>query len=320
MRIFRHLSAAARQQAAGSILAIGIFDGFHLGHQKIIKKVRAKATSAGCSAGVLSFYPHPQQALNHQPIKMIQTLEQRLRAFEQAGLDFCLLLDLDRKLSSLSGEAFARQIIKDSLKVKEVVVGRNFRFGHRRQGGVEDLKRFGLLDGFKVTALEPAVRDGRPISSSLIRKLLEAGQVEKASQLLGHPYELSGRVVTGRQLGRELGYPTINLETKNDLLPPGVFISLTEIKGEVYPSVSNIGVRPTFGGKTVRVESHLLDVTQKVYGQPVSLLLIKKIRAEKKFSSLQALREALAGDINLARKFFNRMDCRSLIKARQLDF
>ncbi len=320
MRVFRHLSSEARQQAAGSVLAIGIFDGFHLGHQKIIKKVRAEAREARCLAGVLSFYPHPDQALNHRPIKMIQTLEQRLQAFELAGLDFCLLLELDKKLSSFSGETFARQIIKDSLKVKEVVVGRNFRFGYRRQCGVEDLKRFGRLDGFKVKALEPAVRHGHPISSSLIRKLLETGQVEKASQLLGRPYELSGRVVTGQKLGRQLGYPTLNLETKNDLLPPGVFISLTEIKGAVHPSVSNIGVRPTLGGKTTRIESHLLDVTLKVYGQPVSLLLIKKIRAEKKFSSLQALREALAGDISLARKFFKGTSGRSLIKARRLDF
>jgi len=239
---------------------------------------------------------------------------------ERAGLDFCLLFDLDDKLSRLSGEVFARQIIKESLGVRQVVVGHNFRFGYQRQCGVEDLKRFGRLFDFKVTALEPVVSHGRLISSSLIRELLEKGKVEEARQLLGHPYEISGRAISGHRLGHQLGYPTINLETANDILPAGVFISLTKINKEVFPSVSNIGVRPTFGGQTIQVESHLLDVTRKVCRQEVSLFLLKRIRAEKKFDSPQALREAITRDINLARNFFTGTAGRSLIKSAQLDF
>ncbi|HOL45368.1 MAG TPA: bifunctional riboflavin kinase/FAD synthetase [Candidatus Saccharicenans sp.] len=304
MKVFHHLSRRVRPETAGSVLAIGIFDGFHRGHQKIIKKVKAEASSKGAAAGVLSFSPHPEKALNGRPIKMIQTLEQRLRSFERAGLDFCLLFDLDNGLSRLSGEEFARQIIKDSLGIQQVVVGRNFRFGHQRQCGVDDLKKFGHLFGFKVTVLEPARSGGRPISSSLIRKLLESGRIEEANKLLGHPYGISGRVVSGNKLGQRLGFPTINLETENEITPAGVFITLTEINRKIFPSVSNIGIRPTVGGTVRQVESHLLDIALKVYQQKVSLFLLKKIREEKKFDSIQALKEAMARDVNLARKFF----------------
>ncbi|HPC88634.1 MAG TPA: bifunctional riboflavin kinase/FAD synthetase [Candidatus Saccharicenans sp.] len=304
MKVFHHLSRRVRPETAGSVLAIGIFDGFHRGHQKIIKKVKAEASLKGVAAGVLSFSPHPEKALNGRPIKMIQTLEQRLRSFERAGLDFCLLFDLDNGLSRLSGEEFARQIIKDSLGIQQVVVGRNFRFGHQRQCGVDDLKKFGHLFGFKVTVLEPARSGGRPISSSLIRKLLESGRIEEANKLLGHPYEISGRVVSGDKLGQRLGFPTINLETENEITPAGVFITLTEINRKIFPSVSNIGIRPTVGGTVRQVESHLLDIALKVYQQKVSLFLLKKIREEKKFDSIQALKEAMARDVNLARKFF----------------
>jgi len=304
MKVFHHLSRRVRPETAGSVLAIGIFDGFHRGHQKIIKKVKAEASSKGAAAGVLSFSPHPEKALNGRPIKMIQTLEQRLRSFERAGLDFCLLFDLDNGLSRLSGEEFARQIIKDGLGIQQVVVGRNFRFGHQRQCGVDDLKKFGHLFGFKVTVLEPARSGGRPISSSLIRKLLESGRIEEANKLLGHPYGISGRVVSGNKLGQRLGFPTINLETENEITPAGVFITLTEINRKIFPSVSNIGIRPTVGGTVRQVESHLLDIALKVYQQKVSLFLLKKIREEKKFDSIQALKEAMARDVNLARKFF----------------
>ncbi|HOT68499.1 MAG TPA: bifunctional riboflavin kinase/FAD synthetase [Candidatus Saccharicenans sp.] len=304
MKVFHHLSRRVRPETAGSVLAIGIFDGFHRGHQKIIKKVKAEASLKGVAAGVLSFSPHPEKALNGRPIKMIQTLEQRLRSFERAGLDFCLLFDLDNGLSRLSGEEFARQIIKDSLGIQQVVVGRNFRFGHQRQCGVDDLKKFGHLFGFKVTVLEPARSGGRPISSSLIRKLLESGRIEEANKLLGHPYEISGRVVSGDKLGQRLGFPTINLETENEITPAGVFITLTEINRKIFPSVSNIGIRPTVGGTVRQVESHLLDIALKVYQQKVSLFLLKKIREEKKFDSIQTLKEAMARDVNLARKFF----------------
>lgn len=316
MKVFHHLSRRVRPETAGSVLAIGIFDGFHRGHQKIIKKVKAEASSKGAAAGVLSFSPHPEKALNGRPIKMIQTLEQRLRSFERAGLDFCLLFDLDNGLSRLSGEEFARQIIKDSLGIQQVVVGRNFRFGHQRQCSVDELKLFGHLFGFKVTILEPARSGGRPISSSLIRKLLESGRIEDANKLLGHPYEISGRVVSGDRLGQRLGFPTINLETENEITPTGVFITLTEISGKIFPSVSNIGIRPTVGGTVRRVESHLLDINLKVYRQKVSLFLLKKIREEKKFDSVQALKEAIARDINLARKFFERRVGRCCLEDR----
>ncbi|MBC7361108.1 MAG: bifunctional riboflavin kinase/FAD synthetase [Candidatus Aminicenantes bacterium] len=304
MRIFYRLTPHIKSITKNSVLAIGIFDGLHLGHQKILKTVVAKAKKENLPAGVMSFYPHPDRILNHQRIKLIQTLEQRLEFFRKFGLDYCLILSLDSEMASLSGEDFVRLILKDTLQIKQVVVGENFRFGHRRHCGVHELKSYGKKYGFKVRALKPIKKDGHLVSSSLLRRLLEAGRVEEVWKLLGRPYQIQGQVVKGEGVGQKLGFPTANLKTENEILPPGVYISKVAYRNEVFPSVTNIGFRPTFGGEKLLVEAHLLDFSGRLYGKKLSLFLLKKIRPEKKFSSVEKLKEQIGKDIQLAREYF----------------
>jgi riboflavin kinase/FMN adenylyltransferase len=306
MRIFYQLAPFIKKFTRNSVLAIGIFDGLHLGHQKILKTVVTKARKENLPAGVMSFYPHPDGVLNHQKIKLIQTLEQRLECFRNYNLDYCLIISLNPEIASLAGEDFARLILRDTLQVKQVVVGQNFRFGHRRHCGIEELKKFGKKYDFKVSSLKPVKKAGHLVSSSLLRRWLEAGRVEEAGLLLGRPYQTRGKVVKGLGLGQKLGFPTANLQMKNEILPVGVYLSEAVVKNKLLPAVTNIGFRPTFAGQELQIETHLLDFSGKIYGQKISLFLLKKIRPEKKFSSAEKLKAQIARDVLLARKYFKR--------------
>ena len=304
MKVFRALSSRLKQVSKNSVLAIGIFDGCHLGHQKILKKLVGQSRRRGVPAGLMTFSPHPDRVLNHRKIKLIQTNQQKLESIKSQGLDFCLVLSLERDLADLSGQEFARKILKSRLGIREVVVGENFRFGHNRQCGVKELRLFGRRHGFRVVVVRPVKKRGTQVSSSLIRNLLEKGRVEQAARLLGRPYEISGTIIRGRGFGRKLGFRTINLKTKNEILPSGVYLSLVKIADRTLPAVANIGFRPTFGGRQPSVEAHLLDFSGELYLQPARLYLLKKIRAEKKFPSVEALSRQIAADVSRARKLF----------------
>ena len=304
MKVFCRLSPRLQKISLNSVLAIGIFDGCHLGHQKILKKLLARSRQLGVSAGLMTFSPHPDRVLNRKKISLIQTPQQKLKYLAKAGLDYCLILSLERDLASLTGEEFAREILKKALGIQEVVVGQNFRFGHNRRCGVRELKVFGRRYGFRVSLIKPLGRNGQPVSSSLIRQFLQKGRVELAARLLGRPYEIQGLIIRGRGFGRRLGFPTINLETANEILPPGVFLAQVVINNKTYPAVANIGFRPTLGGGQPSVEAHLLDFSGQLYGRPVTLQLLRKLRSERKFPSLEALQEQIGRDVARARKYF----------------
>ncbi len=304
MRIFHRLSPGLKSISQESILAIGIFDGLHLGHQKILRTLMTKAHQHHLRTGVMTFFPHPDQILNGQAIKLIQTEKQKLRFFEALGIDYCLILSFEQELASLSGQEFALKILKQGLGIKEVVVGQNFRFGHRRHCGVKELKAFGQKYHFRVSVIKPIKKDGYQVSSSLIRRWLEKGRVDKAEKLLGHPYEISGKIIKGQGIGQQLGFPTINLKTENEILPAGVYLSLAVIRDKIIPSVTNIGFRPTFNGQQPTVEAHLLDLTGRFYRQPASLYLLKRLRSEKKFSSNRELQKQITRDVERARNYF----------------
>ncbi len=307
MKIFHSLGPASRKMTAGSVLAIGIFDGFHRGHQKIIRSVISEAGRTNCPAGVMTFFPHPEKTLNHRSIPHIQTLSQRLEYLSSTGLDYCLILSLENELACLSGEEFAGKFLAEKLKVSQVIVGENFRFGYQRKSSASDLKSMGKKFGFKVKILKRVIHEGLPVSSSLIRKLLLAGKVDQANVLLGHTYEISGQVVKGRKIGRQLGFPTANLKSENEILPTGVFLTLCEFKGRWWPSLLNIGFRPTFDGKELSIEALLLDFSGDLYGKPLRLQLLRKLRPEKKFKSPEALQKQIARDVEKARQFFKRL-------------
>jgi riboflavin kinase/FMN adenylyltransferase len=287
-----------------TVVAVGNFDGLHLGHRRILSRVAALSRKKGLRSLVLTFFPHPARALAGKAVPLIQTLDQRLDGFRRAGIDGVLVVPLERELFELSGAEFSERLLAEALRARAVVVGANFRFGRGRRCGAKDLADLGRVLGFAVLAVPPVVVGGQTVSSSLIRRFLARGDVVTAGGLLGEPYEIEGRVVPGHSRGRDLGFPTANLLTTSEILPPGVFLTLASVGRRSYPSLTNIGVRPTFGDNPPGVETHLLDFKGDLYGRIVRLRFVGKIRAERRFATPAALVRQVSKDLRSARAAF----------------
>ncbi len=303
MKVHTGLDGLPRSRR-GAAVAIGNFDGLHIGHRRILSRLQAVSERQGLRSLVLTFFPHPARALAGSDIPLIQTLDQRLAGFRQAGVEQVLVVPLDRALFGLSGRVFAEEVLARALGARAVVVGANFRFGRGRACGAAELAGMGRELGFAVRPVPPVVRDGRPVSSSLIRRLLAAGDVSAAAKLLGAPYAIEGRVVAGQARGRALGFPTANLLTSNEILPSGVFLTVARLGGRAFPSLTNIGVRPTFGKNPPGVETHLLEFDGDLYGRMVRLELIRKLRSERRFATPEALVRRVNRDLDSARAAF----------------
>jgi len=289
-------------------LAIGFFDGVHLGHQQIIRQTLADARVHGARALVVTFDRHPNTVVapDHVP-PLIYPLSQKLRTLGALGVDGILLLRFDRKLSRQSGEQFVRRLVGGLGRVCSVCVGANFLFGHGRSGTVALLRRLGAELGFTVHGLAAVSLNGRRVSSTRIRQLIRAGRLDAASQMLGRPYAICGRVVRGDRLGAQLGFPTANLDVTGLVLPPrGVYVVQTVLDHRTWRGVMNVGVRPTLGlaRPSWRVEAHLLDFQGDLYGEELELTLLAKLRGERRFASLEALRRQIALDVARARRDF----------------
>jgi riboflavin kinase/FMN adenylyltransferase len=303
MRVYTGFDGFPRSRR-GAALAIGNFDGLHVGHRRILARLAALAERDGLRSLVLTFFPHPARALAGRDVPLIQTLDQRLDGLRRAGVDGVLVVPLDGDLSALTGRDFAGRILATTLGARAVVVGSNFRFGRGRACGAPDLSAFGRESGFVVTAVPPVVRGGRTASSSLIRRLLLKGDVAKAAGFLGAPYEIEGRVVPGEARGRALGFPTANLHTANEILPSGVFLTVASVGKRAFPSLTNIGVRPTFGHNPPGVETHLLGFRGGLYGRIVRLGFLRKLRNERRFATPAALVRQVGRDLDSARAAF----------------
>lgn len=290
----------------GTAVAIGNFDGLHLGHQRILRILVDKARETGLVSLVLTFSPHPERVLEGGRIGMIQTLEQRLAGIRAAGVHAVILASFDRAFAGLTAAEFAGRILASILRARLVVVGENFRFGKRRQGDINDLTRLGQELGFAVQPVPPVFRNGEVISSSLIRGLLNEGQIPSANAFLGRPYEIVGRVIRGCGRGQKLGFPTANVQTFNEILPMGVYFTYAKIMGRSHPSLTNIGHQPTFGGGHLRVEAHIFDFDGALYRRRISLHFLRKLREEKRFTDPEGLVSQLQKDILAARTFFRR--------------
>jgi riboflavin kinase/FMN adenylyltransferase len=302
LRGFTERPAFAREAA----VAIGNFDGLHLGHQRILRYLVKTAGEKGLVSLVLTFSPHPERVLEGGRIAMIQTLAQRLEAIQASGVRAVLVASFDQGFAGLTTAEFVDRIIVSHLRSKEIVVGENFRFGRSRQGDVDDLRRLGKQLGFIVSRIPSVIRNGQVVSSSLIRRLLEEGRVAKANALLGRPYEIEGRVVRGLGRGQALGFPTANMRTANEILPPGVFLTEADVCGRTYPSITNIGRRPTFGSGRLEVETHVFDLQNTVYRRPIGLRFLRKIRSENKYPDPAQLVSQVQKDIAAARTYFKR--------------
>jgi riboflavin kinase/FMN adenylyltransferase len=305
MDIFRSAGEIPSPPAARAV-AIGNFDGLHLGHRCIVEALKKGASALGVPACVLTFSPHPETVFGPARLRMIQTLDQRLRGLCEWGVDAAVIWPFDRAFARLDGEAFAAGILAARLNARLVVVGDDFRFGRDRSAGPADLKRLGRAYGFVVRAVPRLKRGGRIVRSSRVRDLLGAGRVEDAAGLLGHPYFVEGDVTAGDGIGRTLGYPTANILSPNEILPPGIFVTLLEWEGRRYPSVTSVGIRPTFGKRALTVECHLLDFHRDLYGSPVRLSFLRKLREERKYRDAEVLRGRIAADADAARAYFRR--------------
>jgi riboflavin kinase/FMN adenylyltransferase len=289
-------------------LAIGVFDGVHLGHQQIIRQTIADARQHDSLALVVTFDRHPAAIVAPDRVPpLIHPLPQKLRAIASLGADATLLIEFTRAFSNQTGEAFIRKLAHDLGKLQSICVGADFMFGHKRSGNVPLLRRLGVELGFAVHGMAAVALDGEVVSSTRIRAAIQAGDFDATSQMLGRPYAISGCVVAGDRLGHKLGFPTANLDVTGLVLPPdGVYAARASALGSTHHAVLNIGTRPTVqtGGRERRFEVHLLNYSGDLYGQELEVEFITKLRDEMKFASLDALKAQIATDIAAAATCF----------------
>jgi riboflavin kinase/FMN adenylyltransferase len=304
---------ASRFAAYGhnSVLAIGNFDGIHLGHQAILRATVERAHAQGAVATALTFDPSPRKVLQPESAPLrLSTNAQRMEWFTALGLEAAVVLPFTLDLARLTPEEFVEQILVRELHVKTVLVGEDFHFGHKQAGNVKLLKEIGAKSGFEVVTVPPVPYHGEVVSSTIIRREVAEGDVSHAGRLLGRPFALTGAVVSGTGTGRKFTFPTLNLAAEQELLPArGVYITRTAFDGEKCSrrSVTNIGMRPTFNGSGLSVETHLLDFDGAPTPKRIEVRFWKRLREEKKFTGPEELRAQIARDIATANKFFARL-------------
>jgi riboflavin kinase/FMN adenylyltransferase len=286
-------------------LAIGVFDGVHLGHQQIIRQTVADARQHDALALVVTFDRHPNVVVAPDRVPpQIYSASQKLRAIDSLGVDALLEIPFNKSFSEISGDDFIRRLARDLGKIHSICVGADFVFGHRRSGNVALLKTLGETLHFQVHGLAAVALDGQPVSSTRIRERIRTGDLDAASQMLGRPYAICGQVVAGDRIGRELGFPTANLDAAGLILPPnGVYSARTRFHGRFYRAALNLGFRPTMASAKplLRIEAHLLDFDGQLYGEELELEVGVKLRDERRFGSLAELREQIGRDVAAVR-------------------
>lgn len=295
---------AANELKAGGrkvCLAIGFFDGVHLGHQQIIRQTIADARQHDALALVLTFDRHPNTIVAPARVPpLIYSLPQKLRVIESLGVDTLLLIPFDKQFSRQTGEEFIRRLARETGQIQSLCVGADFVFGHHRSGNVPLLKQLGGEMGFTVHGLAAVSLDGQIVSSTRIREFIRDGDLDTVSQMIGRPYAISGRVIKGQRLGQELGFPTANLDVAGLALPPkGVYAGRVNVDGKAYRTALNIGLRPTVSSKSqvIHAEAHVLNFNGNLYNRELEVEIGDKLREEKKFASKAELREQIALDI-----------------------
>ena len=289
-----------------SVVTIGNFDGVHLGHQRLIEKATDIEKEKGYKSLLLTFENHPCGFLNKHNIRLIMTRSDKHQVVSDMGIKVFVSLTFDEYISSLEPEEFVSEILIKKLHAKEVVVGYDFRFGKDRKGDINQFSHMAEQYGFKLNIIDPVELENEKISSSLIRKKISTGDVKGASELLGRPYYVSGKVVHGKRFGRTIGFPTLNLEIdENILLPkPGVYYTNVEIEGRTYKAATNIGFNPTVNGDRLSLESHVIDYSNDVYGKSVKIVFLSRLRDEVKFSSIEGLKNQLKQDVEKIKNLF----------------
>jgi riboflavin kinase/FMN adenylyltransferase len=292
------------------VLALGNFDGMHRGHLKIVERVRRVADERNASAVAMTFEPHPSKIVRPDKAPpLLMTHQQKLDALSRAGMHGVAIVRFTPELARWDPETFVRTVLIEWLHVAEVWVGANFLFGHDRAGNFSMLRSLGARYGFRAEKIDPVRYKDFVVSSTRIRRLINEGRVDEAGALLGHHYSIDGSVVHGQHRGSGLGFPTANLCTENELLPPrGVYATTGTIDGVTYPAVTNIGIRPTFeASEETVIETHVLDFNKDLYGARLNLGFVQRLRDEKRFENIDALKKQIEFDRDQARALFDRM-------------
>ena len=291
------------------VLALGNFDGLHRGHVAIINRVRGRAYERGVLPIALTFDPHPARVIRPDKApKLLMTSTQKFEALTTAGIGGIAVVRFTEEMSRWEPERFVVNALVEWLKVSEVWVGANFLFGHERAGNFSLLRELGARHGFRAEKIEPVRYKDFVVSSTRIRRLVAEGSVDEAGVLLGHHYAIDGVVVRGEGRGREIGVPTANIRFDNELLPlDGVYATLVTLDGVVYPGVTNVGLRPTFSEGRRVLETHVFDLTRDLYGVPLRLSFVRRLRDEMEFDGVESLRSQIEADCRQARKLFSQI-------------
>src|ERR1700733_102852 len=299
-------SARFRAPRRPAVVTIGNFDGCHLGHQTILRDVAERARRSNALAGVLTFFPQPARVRGPaEAPALLETLDQRLAAIDSCGIDAALVLPFDRELASMSAEDFAHRILVDTMAAQAVLVGGNFRFGHGGAGDVKLLVELGKRWRFTAEIVPPVSENGVVISSTAIRAAIRGGRAEDARRMLGRPYALAGEIRTGTGQGRKLVVPTLNLATEQEVLPKnGVYATEATVAGKTYRAATNVGMRPTFDGTRITIESFLFDFDEMLTSGTLEVRFWQRLRDERKFSGPAGLKEQVLKDIERAKEFF----------------
>ena len=284
-------------------VTIGNFDGVHLGHREIFRRVRELARAQGGVSVVVTFSPHPLQVLSPATgVKLITSPEEKRALIEESGIDYLLEIPFDKAFASIPAREFVERILVGAIGMEGLVIGYDYAFGRGREGNVTLLREMGERFSFKVEILEPIAGGGVVYSSTAVRTMVQEGDVKGVVSVLGRYYEVTGTVVHGHRRGHELGFPTANVETVKELIPaPGVYAVKVRVGDEYLDGACNIGNNPTFGNESISLEVHLLDFAGEIYGRRVTLVFIERLRGETRFPDLDALKEAIAADVTRCR-------------------
>jgi riboflavin kinase/FMN adenylyltransferase len=310
MRVFRDFTDIS--EIKNPVLTIGTFDGVHLGHEQIIKRLNEEAERIGGESVLFTFYPHPRMVLYPEShgLKLIQTQAEKIEKLERMGLQNVIVHPFTLEFSRHTATEFVRDFLVNQLKVKVLVIGYDHQFGKNREGSIDFLRDVCDIYGFEVIEIPAREIDEVNISSTKVRNAIQSGDIDQANAFLGEPFELNGKVVSGDQIGRKIGYPTANLHVESEIkLMPGTGVYAAEVsvdEGGFLPAMMNIGVRPTISDSFEnRLEVHIFDFNEDIYGKYITVRLLSRIRDEERFENEQDLIDQLRKDEAITRSFFN---------------
>lgn len=285
---------------------IGNFDGVHIGHKKILSAIKEEAKQQGISSCVITFHPHPQKVLQNIDIPLLTPIRERLKLLEEQGIDVVACYTFTKDIAKISAQDFVTDILVGKLNLKHLIVGPDFSFGRKREGNLELLNKMGSQYGFDTEVVDTALYNGEVVSSTSIRNLVREGNLLKARNFLGYNFYVEGQVKEGEKRGRQIGFPTANLETDWDILPKvGVYATLANVDGTKHQSITNIGFRPTFGHNELLIETHIFNFSQDIYKKRIKVEFVDRVRDEQKFDGPDALVDQIKKDVEKVKEILS---------------